>query len=141
MKTLRLITCNDAMQAHIIQGALENEGIESVLHNENFSSLMKGYSSEIAGVDIMIVEKDYDKAFDILKNGGFIALERKLCPHCGSADITLKPKKDKKIKMFFAILSSVLLAIPPGNNHWEYRCNQCYERFETPVAEFEPEKN
>ena len=39
MKTVKLITCNDAAQAHIIQGALENEGIESILHNENFSTL------------------------------------------------------------------------------------------------------
>lgn len=28
MKTVKLITCNDAMKAHILQGALENEGIE-----------------------------------------------------------------------------------------------------------------
>lgn len=34
MKTVKLITCNDAMKAHILQGALENEGIESILHNE-----------------------------------------------------------------------------------------------------------
>ena len=39
MKTVKLITCNDAMKAHILQGALENEGIESILHNENFSTL------------------------------------------------------------------------------------------------------
>ena len=32
MKTVKLITCNDAMKAHILQGALENEGIESILH-------------------------------------------------------------------------------------------------------------
>lgn len=29
MKTVKLMTCNDAAQAHIIQGALENEGISS----------------------------------------------------------------------------------------------------------------
>ena len=35
MKTVRLITCDGAFQARLIQGALENEGIASVLHNEN----------------------------------------------------------------------------------------------------------
>lgn len=30
MKTVRLITCKDAMTAHILQGALENEGVESI---------------------------------------------------------------------------------------------------------------
>lgn len=34
MKTVRLITCDGAFQARLIQGALENEGIASVLHNE-----------------------------------------------------------------------------------------------------------
>ena len=31
MKTRKLITCDDAFRAHLIQGALENEGIFSVL--------------------------------------------------------------------------------------------------------------
>ena len=53
MKTVKLITCNDAMKAHILQGALENEGIESILHNENFSTLYKSCVSNIAGVDIL----------------------------------------------------------------------------------------
>ena len=36
MKTVKLITCNDAMKAHILKGALENDGIESILYNENW---------------------------------------------------------------------------------------------------------
>ena len=52
MKTVKLITCDDAFQAHVIQGALENEGIASVLHNENMSSVMRGYVRDVTGVDI-----------------------------------------------------------------------------------------
>lgn len=51
MKTVKLMTCNDAAQAHIIQGALENVGIESLLHNENMSTLLRGYVNDIAGVE------------------------------------------------------------------------------------------
>ena len=47
MKTVKLITCSDAAQAHIIQGALENEGISSLLHNENMSTLLRGYINDI----------------------------------------------------------------------------------------------
>ena len=68
MKTVRLITCNDAMQAHILQGALENEGIDSLLHNENFSSLLKSYVSNISGVDIFVNEDDYDHALQVLRD-------------------------------------------------------------------------
>lgn len=139
MKTVRLITCNNAMQAHIIQGALENEGIGSVLHNENFSSLMNGHMNEIAGVDILVQVEDYGHAFEILSRGGFVAEERKLCPCCGSPDIAFKPKKGNRIRMAFAVISSVLSSVPPGNNQWEYRCNCCNQRFDTPVTSFEPQ--
>lgn len=47
MKTVKLITCDDAFQAHVIQGALKNEGIASVLHNENMSSVMRGYVRDV----------------------------------------------------------------------------------------------
>ena len=53
MKTVKLITCDDAFQAHVIQGALKNEGIASVLHNENMSSVMRGYVRDVTGVDIL----------------------------------------------------------------------------------------
>ena len=54
MKTVKLITCDDAFQAHVIQGALKNEGIASVLHNENMSSVMRGYVRDVTGVDIFV---------------------------------------------------------------------------------------
>ena len=53
------------MQAHIFQGALENEGIESLLHNENLSSLLKSCVSNISGVDIFVYEKDYERALQV----------------------------------------------------------------------------
>ena len=43
MKTVRLITCDSSFQARLILGALENEGIAGILHNENSSNILKGY--------------------------------------------------------------------------------------------------
>ena len=67
MKTVKLITCSDAAQAHIIQGALENEGISSLLHNENMSTLLRGYINDIAGVDVLVDEADYEAAVRLLE--------------------------------------------------------------------------
>ena len=36
MKTVRLITCDSSFQARLILGALDNEGIAGILHNENY---------------------------------------------------------------------------------------------------------
>ena len=83
MKTVKLITCNDAMKAHILQGALENEGIESILHNENFSTLYKSCVSSIAGVDILVADEDYEKAVQVLRQNQSWPEELTLCPYCG----------------------------------------------------------
>lgn len=136
MKTVKLITCNDAMKAHILQGALENEGIESVLHNENFSSLYKSYMSNIAGVDIFVVEEDYEKAIRVLKQNQSWPEELTLCPYCGSSDIKFRLKRGKRFRALGAAILSLLAAAPPGDNHWEYTCKQCHKNFGMPVAEF-----
>ena len=39
MKTVRLITCKDAMTAHILQGALENEGVRQIVSAEDVAEL------------------------------------------------------------------------------------------------------
>ena len=93
MKTVKLITCNDAMKAHILQGALENEGIESILHNENFSTLYKSCVSSIAGVDILVADEDYENAVQVLKDNDSWPEELTLCPYCGSSDIQLVLRK------------------------------------------------
>ena len=72
MKTVKLITCDDAFQAHVIQGALKNEGIASVLHNENMSSVMRGYVRDVTGVDIFVYEDEYDNALRLLERNQMI---------------------------------------------------------------------
>ena len=39
MKTVILTSCNNSFEAKIIQGNLANEGIESMISNENYTSL------------------------------------------------------------------------------------------------------
>ena len=67
------------MQAHIFQGALENEGIESLLHNENLSSLLKSCVSNISGVDIFVYEKDYERALQVLRDNQSFPEDLKCC--------------------------------------------------------------
>lgn len=138
MKTVKLMTCNDAVTAHILQGALDNEGIDSVLHNENFSSLMKSCVSNIAGVDIFVMEEDYERAVQVLKDNQSWPEELTLCPHCGSNDIKMVLKEGKRVRAVGAAVLSMLVMAPPGSNHWDYVCKQCKRTFGMPVAEFNP---
>ena len=134
MKIEKLMTCDSATQAHIVQGALENEGIESILHNENFSTLYKSCVSNIAGVDILVGEKDYEAAISLLEQNQMIPEQLKYCPFCGSPDIKFVLRKGHRMRAVAAVIASLLASAAPGTNHWEYVCNQCKGRFEKPVA-------
>ena len=65
MKTVRLTSFNDNMQAHMLQDILKNDGIESMLQGELTNQVM----SHLRGfdTDILIFEKDLDRARTILK--------------------------------------------------------------------------
>ena len=98
MKTVKLITCDDAFQAHVIQGALKNEGIASVLHNENMSSVMRGYVRDVTGVDIFVYEDEYDNALRLLERNQMIPEQLRYCPHCGSDEIKFVLKKSHRVR-------------------------------------------
>ena len=65
MKTVRLVSFNDNVQAHMLQDILKDEGIESMLQGEHANQVM----SYIRGIDIdiLVFEKDLARAQAILK--------------------------------------------------------------------------
>ena len=134
MKTVKLITCDDAFQAHVIQGALKNEGIAAVLHNENMSSVMRGYVRDVTGVYIFVYEDEYDNALRRLERNQMIPEQLRYCPHCGSEEIKFVLKKSHRVRAVVAAVIAALSAAPPGTEHWEYVCRKCGTHFEKPVA-------
>jgi hypothetical protein len=68
MKVIRLMTCKTAFEANLIKGRLENEGIPSFLTGENFTTLMPNFLGSFgSGVQVMVFEKDKEKADEVLK--------------------------------------------------------------------------
>ena len=65
MKTVRLASFNDNVQAHMLQDILKDESIESMLQGEHANQVM----SYIRGIDIdiLVFEKDLARAQAILK--------------------------------------------------------------------------
>ena len=66
-RTVRLTTCNNSYEAHILQGALQAEGIASVLHNENMTNLFGGLISGFSGVDVFVYEDELDRAREVME--------------------------------------------------------------------------
>ena len=66
-RTVRLTTCNNSYEAHILQGTLQAEGIASALHNENMTNLFGGLISGFSGVDIFVFEDELERAREIME--------------------------------------------------------------------------
>lgn len=62
MKTVTLKNCSNQIEAEMLKGHLEAEGIECILTNVT----MSGYPPN-SGVDILVSEDAYDRAVAILK--------------------------------------------------------------------------
>lgn len=69
MKTVILTSCNNSVEAKLIQGNLANEGIESFTSNENFTSLYPNMNGAMgSGIQIFVFEKDAEQALEIINS-------------------------------------------------------------------------
>lgn len=129
MAIIRLTTCTSAIEANLLKNLLENEGIECFLTNENFSTLMPGYTGMLgSGVQIMIDENDKEKSLEIIgqkQNKDVIK-----CPKCGSENIGFSLGENKMKKIFLVILS-IFLFIPFNNIKSTFYCKDCKNVFKS----------
>jgi hypothetical protein len=71
MKTKRLMICQSLSEAHIIKGRLNSEGIECFLANENSNSILPVFNSMCGlGIQVIVRDIDYEKAFKLLQESG-----------------------------------------------------------------------
>jgi hypothetical protein len=126
MKYARLLTCKNPIEANIIKGRLENEGINCFLTNENFSNLMPHFNGMLgAGVQVMIKETDFDEAIELLE----LNVQNELvCPNCDSRNIKITLGKNK-VKKIIAIALSLFSAVPFNNINSINRCADCKTEF------------
>jgi len=127
MNTMVLKTCNNSVEANLIKGMLENNGITCFLANENFSNLMPHYNGMMgAGVQIIISKIDLERAQKFLTEQ---AIDNEIvCPNCNSKKVGfgLGGSKSKKI---LTILLSLFVWIPFGNIRNTYYCKNCKTEF------------
>jgi hypothetical protein len=127
MAIIRLTTCDNVIEANFIKNNLENENIECFLTNEISSTLLPGYSGMLnAGVQIMIDEKDFEKASLLITGSDFE--KQIMCPGCNSTNVSFGFGRSKLNKYILVVLS--LFAFTPfGNLKAHYYCKDCKTEF------------
>jgi len=96
-------------QAHMVQGYLESEGIDTMLKDELTTQVNNMYSNAVGGVKVMVRDEDYENVQLILQKGGYINPEKlekievvyrtsttnkNYCPFCHSENIGKKKTHD-----------------------------------------------
>jgi hypothetical protein len=122
-------------EAHMVQGYLESEGIETILKDEMTAQVNNFYSNAVGGVKVMVRDEDYENAQQILINGGYINPEKpqkielvyltattnkKQCPFCHSDNIGKKKSPDV-ITLIITLLLNVIFPIFKRSD----RCFDC----------------
>ncbi|MCG8580536.1 MAG: DUF2007 domain-containing protein [Bacteroidales bacterium] len=126
MKTIRLMTCESAVEANIIKGRLKNEGIECFIANENFSNLMPNYNNIMgSGAQILIRENDLELARQTLE---MEAKKQLVCPQCQSQNVKIS-LGNNKIRKLVIIFISLITATPFNNINVNYICKDCQSVF------------
>lgn len=122
MNIIRLLTCDSPVEANVIKGKLESQGVDCFLAHENFASMLPNYSRILgSGVQVMIRESDLQKSTDILVNQNAIHL---CCPDCGSTNTKTGLAK-LSFKKIVAVAFSLLIAVPFSNIKGVTICNDC----------------
>lgn len=125
MKTIRLLTSDSLAEAYIIKGRLLNEGIYCFLTNENFTNLMPLYNNIMgSGIQIIINEKDSERAKDIIQYKIKPNNVELICPNCNSKNIGLGLGKHKLFKILNIILA-LFSFFPMGNLKSKFYCKEC----------------
>ncbi len=120
-------------QAHMVQGYLESEGIETMLKDE-LTTQVYTTSYAFGGVKVMVREEDFENAQQILQKGGYLipekvskieivygsnTINKKQCPFCHSENIGKKKSPD----VIMLIVSLVLGMFVPIFR----RTNMCFD--------------
>ena len=127
MRTIRIKTCNDIVEASLIKGRLKNEGIPSFITNQHFSTLLPNYNHLLgAGISLFVFENDFEKAALVLHEvNPSTSLH---CPHCGSSKIYPEFGKTM-IKKLVIVFISIMALLPFSNLKTKYHCISCGENF------------
>ena len=120
------MTCESPIEANILKGRLENEGIPCFVTNENFSSLMPHFNRIFdSGAQLMIRQSDFQRAVEILE----LDIEKQLiCPNCKSKNIKIYLGKNW-FRKTLVILISLFSTVPFNNINSTYLCKDCTTEF------------
>ncbi len=122
----------NAIQAHLARGRLEEEGIPAFVCHEHHVWAYWLYSLLLGGVKVYVHVKDEDRAREVVSahDGGAYALpdeETPSCPRCKSEQVTRRRASWKA-----ALLTANLVSVPLYFAWATRKCGHCGNEWDLP---------
>lgn len=120
--------CTDPLEAHILAGRLNAEGIPAFVAHEHHVWANWFMSQALQGVKVQVAARDSAEAAKLLaelEQGAFAVEAPERCPECGS-DKGAAHSLSRRI----ALLALWFLALPLPYSKHSSRCRQCGRRLE-----------
>ena len=113
----------------VIQGVLEEEGIESWLKDENTVTIDPILTNAVGGIKIKVAQDQLEAAVNYLKATAETMKSSIVCPSCNSNDIHVDFKSIRSIKSLLLFIFSAIISNHGIGSEKVNRCNQCKKEF------------
>jgi predicted RNA-binding Zn-ribbon protein involved in translation (DUF1610 family) len=117
------------IDANIIMGRLEEEGINCWLKDENTVTIDPILTNAVGGIKLMVPESQADRAFDLLRQFRTEQQSHLKCPRCGSSNIDLVTTP-RKASNWLGVIIGLLFTNYALSTDKVYHCFECGFEFE-----------
>jgi len=120
------------IDAHILLGRLEEEGIRCWLKDENTVTINPIWTTAVGGIKLMVGRDQLERAAQLLEQFTEERKKARSCPKCGSHDIEFISSPRKAVNWFSAFAGFLFADLAIGAEKI-WRCFNCGAEFDEPV--------
>lgn len=137
MDYILLQSFSNYIDAHIMMGRLQEEGITCWLKDENTVTIDPILTNAVGGIKIMVPKDQASRAAGLMQQFTLEKKKRHTCPQCGGHDIELISSPRKAVNWLSAFAGFFLGDYAIGANKI-WHCFTCNAEFKAPVEEATP---
>lgn len=123
-----------AIEAHLLKGKIESEGIDCFIFDEHMVTTNPLWSYSIGGIKLKVNEADYEEAMLIVNdffNSPVINENNEVlkCPNCESTELYVGFKSFKSFGGVVSAIFTFLMTLYPVHYNSVYKCKKCNHEF------------
>ncbi|MGB4844470.1 MAG: DUF2007 domain-containing protein [Ferruginibacter sp.] len=135
MNFKQIASYDNFMLANMTMGLMTENNIKCQLKDEHIVTMDPLLNAAVGGIKLLVEEKDYDRALNIMKDAEYAYIKDINCPNCNSLSLSVEEKVNNP-QDFWGRLKNQVLFGQPSTYSKKYRCTNCKQVFDELPASF-----